>query len=107
MVRTMVPPVGAARGCGASSNCQPVLASVPEDHADGSGKTEFLQRDIRFGEHHQSSWEAALVPDVLLRKRPPSVALPIAGPIAKQIGLAKWEKYTPRYISGMFSATSG
>lgn len=64
---------------------QTVLLPVPEDHANGPGKTELPQRDLRHGEHHRPVSETALGPDVLLRKRPPAVALPIACPVVEQI----------------------
>ena len=65
--------------------CQSVLLSAPKYQADGSGKTELPQRDLCHGEHHRPIPEIALGPGVLLRKRPPAVALPIACPIVKQI----------------------
>lgn len=65
--------------------CQTVLFPVPKHHADGSGKTELPQRDFCHGEHYCLVSETALGPGVLLRKRPPAVALPIACPIVKHI----------------------
>ena len=67
---------------------QPVLLPVPEYHADGRGKTELPQRDLCHGEHHRPTLETALGPGVLLRKRPPAVAFPIACPIMEQIRFA-------------------
>ena len=65
--------------------CQPVLLSAPENHANGPGKMELPQRNFRHGEHYRPIPETALGPGVLLRKRPPAVALPIACPTVKHI----------------------
>lgn len=64
---------------------QPVLLPVPEYHADGRGKTELPQRDLCHGEHHYPIPETALGPGLFLRKRPPTVALPIACTMVEQI----------------------
>lgn len=45
--------------------CQPVLLSAPEDHADGTCKTELPHRKLRHREHHCPIPETALDPDVL------------------------------------------
>lgn len=71
-----------------------IFFSMQKDNADGSGKMEATERDIRNGEHQRTVRKTALCPSIVLREGIPSVAFDIADGIMEHKGRAVDEKRT-------------